>query len=430
MALDRRLAPNVNDFNTLNIPPLRVVTLDNGIKLNILDQGEFNVNRLTMSWAGGANDVDNFSALMLATELMREGSSFHNGSEIAETLDFNGAWLKCNFHSHHTAQILYSLNSRFNEVLPIIVETITSPTFPMQEFEINREKIAKRKELNISKVAYLSNIGNQQLIFGESHPCSKDETPDEIRNITINDIKNIHKKIFTPNSCELFLAGRITPTIEDLINNSFGQISSTIKAFTHRVIPINPSNNKIKIIDVPQSLQSAITLSIPTISRSHPDYIDLRYTIMALGGYFGSRLMSNIREEKGYTYGISAALYGNWEGGVMSVTTQCDNKYVNAVISETKQEIERLKSGDFDDDEINRLKRFATSQIAGTLDSPFHIMDYYENTRHVLTSLDYFQEMQKSLNNLTPKRIASLAQQYLNTDEIRISIAGNKNKIV
>ena len=114
----------------------------------------------------------------------------------------------------------------------------------------------------------------------------------------------------------------------------------------------------------------------------------------------------------------------------MSVTTQCDNKYVNAVISETKQEIERLKSGDFDDDEINRLKRFATSQIAETLDSPFHIMDYYENTRHVLTSLDYFQEMQKSLNNLTPKRIASLAQQYLNTDEIRISIAGNKNKIV
>lgn len=429
MELNRAIAPNINEFNTLDISECRVLTLDNGIKLNVIDHGEFDVNRLTMSWEGGANDVDSFSTLMLATELMREGSKTHSGADIAETLDYNGAWLKSNFHSHHSSIVLHSLNSKFDNVIPIIVESITSPTFPSREFEINREKLATRKEFNLTKVAYLSNLSNQKLIFGEEHPCSKEETSSDIRNISINDVKNIHNSIFTANGCELFLAGRITPQIEDCINNYFGQLPLATNTFSQRVIPISPSTKNLEIIDVPHSMQSAITMSIPTIPRSNPDYIDLRYTIMALGGYFGSRLMTNIREEKGYTYGISAMLMGHWEGGVATIATQCDNTYAKAVIEEVKNEIEFIKKDNINDEELNRLKRYAMTQIAGTLDSPFSIMDYYENRRHVLTPDGYFQAMQQSLKKLTSQRIASLATKYLNIDELRISISGNKNKI-
>ena len=134
--------------------------------------------------------------------------------------------------------------------------------------------------------------------------------------------------------------------------------------------------------------------------------------------------MANIREDKGYTYGISAMLMGHWEGGVMTISTQCDNSYTNAVIEEVKNEIENLKLDNFNDDELLRLKRYAMTQIAGILDSPFSIMDYYENVRHVLTPIDYFEASQHSIKNLTSQRIASLAQQFLNTEELRISIAG------
>ena len=429
MKLNRAIAPPIKEFEKLEIPQCRILVLDNGIKLNIIDHGEFDVNRLTMSWLGGAYDVDSFSALMLATELMREGTKLHTGAEIAENLDFNGAWLRNNFHSHHTSIVLHSLNNKFDSVLPIIVETITSPLFPLKEFEINREKIAKRKELNLSKVAYLSNQNNHQLIFGDNHPCAKDETVEEIYNISLNDIKEIQQNIFLPNGCELFLAGRITPQIEDIINNQLGQLTSTKEPLKHNIIPISPSETKLNIIDVEDAMQSAITMSIPTIPRSNPDYIDLRYTIMALGGYFGSRLMTNIREDKGYTYGISASLLGNWEGGVATISTQCDNSYVKQVIDEVKKEIESLKYNDVDDDELNRLKQYAMTQIAGILDSPFSIMDYYENMRHVLTPPDYFYSMQESLNNLTSERIATLAQQYLTVNKLYISVAGNSKKM-
>lgn len=429
MELNRSMAPEVKDFGLLNIPNCRQLTLDNGIKLNIIDHGEFDVNRLTISWMGGAYDVDNFASLMLACDLMREGTEFHSGAEIAEILDYNGAWLRSNHHSHHTAVTLHSLNSKFNEVLPIIVESITSPSFPLQEFEINKEKIARRKEIDLSKVAYLSNQSNHRLIYGDNHPCSKEETPTDIRNLSIDDIRSIHGKIFVADGCELFLAGRITPEIEDSLNNWFGKLPTDKPHISQQIIPISPSQQKLDIIHVEDALQCAITMSIPAIPRSHPDYIDLRYVIMALGGYFGSRLMTNIREDKGYTYGISAALLGNWEGGVATISTQCDNSYANAVIDEVKKEIELLKLDNVNDEELTRLKRYAMTQIAGTLDSPFSIMDYYENQRHVLTPPDYFLAMQQSLNNLTSHRIAELAHKYLNTDELRISIAGDESKI-
>ncbi len=424
MELDRTIAPEIKDFEMLKIPQCRTLSLDNGIKLNVIDHGEFDVNRLTFSWKGGANDVDSFASLMLASDLMREGTKLNSGAEIAETFDYNGAWLKSNFHSHHSSLILHSLNNKFDAVLPTLVETITQPIFPQQEFEINKEKLAKRKEINLSKVAYLSNLSNQKLIFGENHPCSVEERPNDIRNIAIDNVKDLHKHIFTPNGCELFLAGRITPQIEDCINNNIGKLPLAKNTFEQRIIALSPSDKKLDIIEVPNSMQCAITMSIPTISRSHSDYIDLRHTIMALGGYFGSRLMTNIREDKGYTYGISAMLMGHWEGGVMTISTQCDNSYANAVIEEVKKEIENLKQDNFNDDELLRLKRYAMTQIAGILDSPFSIMDYYENVRHVLTPIDYLEASQHSIKNLTSQRIASLAHQYLNTEELHISIAG------
>lgn len=429
MTLDRSTPPTIKDFGHLSVPQCRRLTLDNGIKLSVIDHGEFEVNRLTMSWIGGANDVDSLSTLILATDLMREGSEWHSGAEIAETLDFNGAWLKSNIHSHHSSLILHSLNHRFSHILPTIFESITSPRYPTAEFEISREKIAKRKELNLSKVAYLSNQSNHQLIFGDNHPCAKDETPDEVRGITHDNVENLHHKVFNANGCELFLAGRITPEIEDAVNKTFSQLKYNDDFISHRVIPMLPAQNKLQIINVDEALQSSITMSIPTINRNHHDYIDLRYAIMALGGYFGSRLMTNIREDKGYTYGISSALLGNWEGGVMTISTQCDNRYTQAVIKECKKEIELMKTDNFSAEELNRLKRYAMSQIAGILDSPFSIMDYYENQRHVLTPIDYFDRMQHSLKNLSSQRIATLAQQYLHLDEMRISIAGNRNEI-
>ncbi len=426
MELNRAIAPDINEFNTLEISECRVLTLDNGIKLNVIDHGEFDVNRLTMSWNGGANDVDSFSTLMLATELMREGSKSYSGAEFAETLDYNGAWLKSNFHSHHSSIVLHSLNSKFDNVIPSIVESITSPTFPSQEFEINREKLATRKDLNLTKVAYLSNLSNQKLIFGENHPCSKDETSSGIRNISINDVQNIHNSIFTANGCELFLAGRITPKIEDSINNNFGQLPLARNTFLQRVIPISPSAKNLDIIDVPHSMQSAITMSIPTIPRSHPDYIDLRYTVMALGGYFGSRLMTNIREEKGYTYGIGAGIVNCPGSGVLVVTTEADNQYIDSIIHEVYLEMDRMCNDLAPKEELEMVRNYMLGDMSRSYEGPFSLSDAWIYIETAELDDDFFVRSLDAIRSVTSEEIRTLAQRYFCKEKLIEVVAGKK----
>ncbi len=423
--LDRSRPPKTKGFGHLQIPRPRILRLDNGIPLTVIDQGSQEVNRLTMMWNGGSFDVDSPCALMLAANLLREGSRNLSSAEIAELLDYNGAWLKSEVSSHHASLVLHTLNSKFEAVLPAVVESILYPTFPQKEFEINREKLACKCELDRKKVSFYSTVESNRMIFGKSHPAAHVDTPRQVRETSAEELKKLHSSVFVAGGCALFLAGRITPQMEDCLNDRFGSIRSSSPGMLQRVIPIAPSRKRFALVQRPESLQSALTFAIPTIKRSDPDYVDLRHAVMALGGYFGSRLMSNIREEKGYTYGITAGLMGNWECGVIVISTQCDNRYVQDLIVEVKKEISRMASDDFTDSELDRLKKFAMTQLASTLDSPFSTMDYYENIKLSRIPEDYFEQQQLSLAGLTSGRIALLAGKYLREEELRIAVAGN-----
>lgn len=426
--LDRTTAPAIKGFGSLNIPQPRTTTLDNGIPLTIIDNGSQEVNRISLIWNGGICETPHPSIASLTANLLREGTKQHTGAEIAETFEYNGSWIKSNIHSHHSSVVIHSLNSRTENVLPILAETINTPNFPEQAASVLREKMARTAELDLEKVEFHSSIANRKLLFGENHPLANSDTASEIRNISTQDIYDFHNKVYCTDTCGIYLAGRITPKIEDLINNHFGQTNKP-NGCQLNVVDFAPSATKERIIDRPGTLQSALRLSIPTIDRQHPDYADLRIAVMSLGGYFGSRLMANIREDKGYTYGISASLLGYKEGGIMSIATQCDNQYVSALIEEVKKEIIRMTTSDFSDDELSILKHYAMTQLASSLDSPFNIMDYYENMRIASTPSDYFEAQINAINNITSEKIATLIKAHLPLENLYISIAGDTSKI-
>lgn len=163
---------------------------------------------------------------------------------------------------------------------------------------------------------------------------------------------------------------------------------------------------------------------MPAIDRNHPDYIVLRLLVMALGGYFGSRLMSNIREDKGYTYGINSYLLGYPEGGLIGISSSTDNSTADALIEETIGEIKRLSKGDFTEDEIARLKQHAMSTLASSLDSSFDIMEYYINGLVAFIPSNYFEEQVKAVKSLTPELLTRVAREHLSLDRLNIAVAG------
>ena len=176
--------------------------------------------------------------------------------------------------------------------------------------------------------------------------------------------------------------------------------------------------------DFPESMQNAIAMGIPAISRHHEDYVPLRLTVMALGGYFGSRLMTNIREEKGLTYGIGAALMGGHEGSHAYISAKCDSNFTDKVISEIKAELVRLASDPPRGEELERLRMHAYVSLLEILDTPKSIMDYYRTMLIAGTPADYLERQLKGITGLSSDVISEMASKYLRPELLRTSIAG------
>ena len=424
--LNRSQAPEVKGFGELVIPQVRRVELDNGVPVTIYDSPEsLDVNRVSLLWDGGICESPNASIASLTADMLREGSMQHSGAEIAEKLEYNGSWLKSSVSSHHSAMVMYSLNSKIDEVFPLLNEIVTAPSFPERQTAVLREKMVARARVDMEKVEYHSAIANRQLVFGENHPLSRSLTPEELAVISVDDLREHHARVYVPSGLQIYLSGRISPSIEDKLNDVFGCVAVDKPAQGLNIIPFEQSLGKSRIIQRHGALQSALKISIPTINRDDEDYLDLRLAVAALGGYFGSRLMTNIREDKGYTYGISAALMGYREGACAHISTQCDNKYVYPLIDEIKKEIELLQSGGVSDEELARLQNYIMTCLVATLDSPFSIMEYYETLRAIGVGPDYFESQLQSVKNITSERIAQMATRYLDIESMYISIAGN-----
>ena len=176
-------------------------------------------------------------------------------------------------------------------------------------------------------------------------------------------------------------------------------------------------------------MQSAIVMMIKAIPRKHPDYFKLRVLVTVLGGYFGSRLMSNIREDKGYTYGINSSLSGRAFDGYIGISTECDTQYTWQVIEETKKEMRRLQEEPIPQQELDIVKRHMLSDLVKTLDTPFNIGGYIGNMFCYGVYPEYFNEQVQEIINVTSDQLLTIAQRYFDLEKLRVVIACDKNKL-
>jgi predicted Zn-dependent peptidase len=249
---------------------------------------------------------------------------------------------------------------------------------------------------------------------------------EQIAAISYQDVVKAYNLGTKHSKINIYIGGRIDEALLKAVRTFSANLRPTLADdFKFEIADMQPEPTQWQRIEVEHSLQNALSASIPTITRNHPDYINLRLTVIALGGYFGSRLMSNIREEKGLTYGISSVLMGMREGAHAQINAQFATGHSQEVIDEVHHELQVLATEPMGDEELTRLKRFVTSNLASTLDSPFAIMDYYQNQALVGTPDDYFDAQFRCINTLNAETIMRMASQYLNPDEMRIVTAGS-----
>ncbi len=439
MTPDRTRMPQTHAIEHLTISGLRTLTLDNGMPLHVLDRGHDEVNKLIAIRAGGLAEAPTQTVANLTAQLLCDGSATHNAEEIADIVEFNGSWINAIAHTHHMSLNMISINSRFDHVAPIMAEIWHEPTFPDKSFKVKQAMLAKKIEEMRLKVATLADEEAARIAMGRDNPLAKAITAAEVHGTSVKDLRDFYRATSTGAPTTLYVGGRITPAIEDRINDTFGGLpyepkpqdsGLRITPFTDTITSWNDDEvrdeRKQHTVHIPvnDALQSGVTLVLPAVGRSHEDYIPLRLTVLTLGGYFGSRLMSNIREDKGYTYGITANLMGYLDGSYTQISCECDHRYVEPLIDETLRELREMVTRPVENEELMRVRQSVTSSLLSIIDTPFTTLGYYTNMQFVGTPKDYFHQLLEASRTIDADTIARMASKYLNPDNARIVIAG------
>ncbi len=429
--LDRITPPPVGAFPPLALPEPQRYRLTNGIEVTACNLGDEEVCRVDLMFDGGYYADIRPGTASLTLLMLKEGAAGKSSEAIAEAFDYHGAWLQTTTSSHYQYVTLYTLNRHLNTCIGLLADIVTSPDFPQPEFDRLKERRIQQLLVQNEKVDSLASDTFLAQIFGSEHPYGRIVTPAHLERIVTDDLRAYHRQHIRPDRCHIFVAGKVTDRLLDNLEHHFGQTwhGPADEPTPDPVYPIEPASQHIAITHKEHALQSGIRLGLPVINRDHPDFFALKLLCTALGGYFGSRLMSNIREEKGYTYGISSSVAAMRYGSYLVISTQTGTEFTRPLIDEVFAEIERLRHEPIPADELTVVKNYLRGDMARTLDSPFSIADYYLSLKANALTTDYFARQDEAIRRLTANDLLEAARRYLEPDRFYIAVAGDREKI-
>lgn len=428
--VDREKAPLIQTSGNIPKIDLMMETGRNGMNFYFIDMGEEEVSRIDIIIKAGKyeqekNLISSFTNLML-----REGAGKLSAEEIAEDLDFHGASMQTAQSNHFTYISVYTLNKYFAEITALLEQLVKRPNFPPDKLEKIKKREKNKFIIESEKVGFLASNELKSMLFGERHPYGKKNYSDDFDKIEKEDLIRFHRDFYHSGNAFIFLSGNIKPEMKNLIKEKFGNE----KWGSQRPQPgtnfeFSPAKDRIRIIDKKDALQNAIRIGFPSIPVSHPDYYSLRISNTILGDYFGSRLMSNIREDKGYTYGIYSSLVPSQDVSYLSIGTQADINFTNPIIQETEKEIERLKLEKVGEDELKMVKNYLLGSVSRTFDGVFSIADVYTSLIVYGLPFDFYEQYAQKIKEITSEEILETAKKYFPDKDRMYTVIAGKYKL-
>ena len=420
MAVDRIVAPIIKDAIDFDIQlkPYQKFALDNGVEVYAFEGGSQEVLLVDMVFDAG-NTYEEKNWVAAATNfLLKNGTSKKTSFEITDAFEFYGAHLNRTCTNETATVTLHCLTKHFEEVIPLMGEIISEATFPEKEIAILKQNQIQRLLLNLKKGDFIANRLIDEYLFGFEHPYGKYSVEQDYKNINREDLVAFYDKYYKQGKCVIFIAGKFPSNIEALLNKHIGQLALNKKEIKEQIHPIvSATQKKYSIVNDVASVQGSIRLARPFPNRHHPDFPAAQVLNNIFGGFFGSRLMSNIREDKGYTYGIHSYLQNYKHAGAWMVSTDAGKDVCKATIEEVYKEMKKLRETLVEPDELKLVKNYMLGALLGDLDGPFQIISRWKS--YLLNDLtaDYFYNTIQVVREVQPEQILALANTYLKEED-------------
>ena len=425
--LDRTTPPLVREVTTLTFPVVEPTALPNGIPLYVIDRGEQELSRLDILFSAGKVDETHPLTARHTVAMLREGAAGLSSAYIAEKLDYYGASLQALATQRNTYITLYVANRYFFDILPLLYALVAEPDFPEAEFATLRERNRQALLVDMMKVNVLASRAFSEQLFGAENPYGQSEQPADYDTLTTQYLRDFHRRYFTARQCRLVLSGRITDEMKTAVIDTFAALPQG-EAHAPLYFPVScHDGNHYRFVEKAGALQSGIRVGRFLVGREHPDHHLLRVLNTLLGGYFGSRLMSNIREEKGYTYGIQSSVvtYPDVSYGV--VLTQAATRYVKPLLEEIFKEFDRLREEPVEADELHMVRSYMTGELLRLFDSPFSLAEVFVTLLANDLDFSYFDRRFEAIRSVTAEQLLAAARCYLGRENFYITVAGQEH---
>ncbi len=424
MKLNRDISPEFKEIKKIDIPKTERLTLSNGTKLHIIKGGSQDIVKLDWVYKAGLYYQKKPVVASMTNAMLGEGTKSYSSSQLAEIFDFHGSYYHNSF-SHHFGQLsLFSLNKHIEKLLPMMEEIIKTPSFPEKELEVIRKNKKNSYLISLEKTSALANKQFLRVLFGDKHSYSNIVEKEDFDNLTRDDLYNFHKQYYTPANCEIIASGKVTDKIINRIEELFGSYGKELPSAGNRDYCIISDKQRKHHVTKADSVQSTIKIGRTTINKTHQDYNHFKILNTILGGYFGSRLMSNIREEKGYTYGIHSTLSSMPDCGYFGISTDVGNHVREEALKEIYFEIEKLQNELIPEEELKIVQNYLTGELLRTFDGPFAIAEVVRADLPYNLGDNHYQKFLEDIKSVTPERLKALANKYLNPEDLYEIVAG------
>lgn len=422
--LNRQQAPDFKQVSTINFIHPEETKLDNGVPVFTVYSGDQDLVRIEFIFNNVNWSIDKPLQAIAVSAMLNNGTKKLSSKEIAEKIDFYGAFFQTEYVQDQSSVTLYTLNKHLASVLPIVKEVISESEFPQHELDIYIQNQKQKLQVNLKKNDVLSRKEFAHALFGDT-AYGVDIQARHYDALQRDDLVEYFKAAYAPNNCTIIVSGKFEPESFELLNAAFGSNWAPSTAVKNS-FNFTSSEKQFVYRERPEALQSAIRMGKIAINRKHEDFPGLQIVNTVLGGYFGSRLMNNIREDKGYTYGIGSGISSLSDAGYLFIATEVGADVCADALKEIYKEVDLLKNELVGAEELNLVKNYMLGSMLGSLENVFSHADKFKNIYFAGLNYDYYNRYIQTIKTITAEEIQALANKYLTTDDFVEVVIGKK----
>lgn len=418
--LDRTTPPPIHSALFAFRKPVEHV-LRNDVPVSVIEAPGLGAIRIDFVFSAGQWHQARKLQALFANRMLREGCRGYSATEFAERLDYYGAWLDLSVAMNRSFVTLYTLKKHFANTIELVHRMLTEPTYDEKQFNTIRANNKAQQLVNLKKGEVIAMRALRRSIYGDAHPCGTQVHPEDYDTLQLSDAVSFYHQHYGSSTCHIYISGDVDNSLLSQVESLFGNEEWGTSKTGNSEKLISDDNNahpSSLSFQLEGAAQDSIRMGTLLMDVNDPDYLSTRILTTVLGGYFGSRLMKNIREEKGYTYHIGADLITNTSLAMLMIHCEAQAGKSNEVIEEIRQEMYRLQTEPISNEELRMVCNYMTGEICRNYESAFSLADAYIFMHHLGLPQTHLEHTVEAIRTIDATRLQQLAQQYLRPENL------------